>query len=593
MIPARAVAGVMAAAIVGGSVPACTPADAGRSGGTAVLADDHEPDSFLAAGITDRDPNAYAAAAPVMEGLLQLRREGDPRPGVEGPAAYWEPQLATEVPTLAGGGVRTAGHGMDVTWKLRHGVRWQDGKPFTSRDVWATFEFRWLRYGAHNPTPLVSTSGWDQVTGVSTPDAYTAVVHFKSVYAGYLALGSGPYGILPAHLLEQAWSQGGDLTRSRVSVDIPGGFAGTAGFGRVMVGTGPFMFKDWQPGDHLTLVRNPGWWGGKAHLDYLYVQFEPDLKSELDAVRSGSVQAGLDAGAGSLVDLARLPGVVLAVSPASGVEKIDLNLANRYLADPAVRRAILLAIDRRALVRALLGGRTRVPPDSWLCIGTGAWCRDPAAPRTAFDPARARALLDAAGFRTLSAGPDGGYRRFSDGSVITLRLVAPADDPLRRVEQAVIAGDLRAIGLKVVLPGQDPDPALLFGSYEDGGLLLGHQFDMALYGASYPVPAAPSSLDPSYLCAQIPGRPGGDAGANDTSVCDPRLDSALEVGAGTVDPGRQVSAYASAQRLLAAILPEVPLYQQVVVTAVTKRLHGYQGGGFFWTAGAQLWWVDR
>src|SRR5207302_426607 len=157
-----------------------------------------------------------------------------------------------------------SGNKMDVTWKLRHGVKWHDGVAFSSKDLKATFDFWWLKYRDKNPTPLLSTSGWDQVDSVDTPDEFTTIVHFKSVYAAYLTLGTGPYGVLPEHLLQQVWAKTGDITHDKVTVSIPGGYSGSDTLDKVMVGTGPFMFKEWVTGDHLTLARNPHWWGGGA-----------------------------------------------------------------------------------------------------------------------------------------------------------------------------------------------------------------------------------------------------------------------------------------------------------------------------------------
>ncbi|MGH7904369.1 MAG: ABC transporter substrate-binding protein, partial [Candidatus Dormibacteraceae bacterium] len=582
---------------------ACAPAWPGSGsipeGGTVRVGDAAEPDSMLSAGITGADPNAYAITGPVMEGLLAARPAGGVAAHPHGPADYWRPQLAIRVPTVENGGVRLAGPGMDVTWKLRAGVTWQDGRPFTSRDVWATFQFHWLRYGPHNPTPILSTQGWDQVTGVLTPDPHTAVVHFKSVYGPYLSLGSGPYGIMPAHLLERAWAQGGDLTRTRLAIDVPGAYRGTAAWGRWLVGTGPFMFKDWVPGDHVTLVRNPRWWGPRPHLDYIYIQFQPDPSGELAAVRSGAVDLGLDMGVGALPAIGHVPDFAAQALPAGGVEKIDLNLHNRYLADPAIRRAILMAIDRQAIVDILLDGRTVVPSDSWLCAAA-AWCVDPSLPRTRYDPGGARALLAAAGYPVQASGAGRGYRRFGDGSTITLGILAPAGDQMGQRERDVVATDLRRIGIRVRLPARDPSADLIGGEYQDGGLLATHRFDMAITGARYSSPAEPAALEASYACPAAAGPAGGGgqvgllevAHENDTFTCEKLLDRALAAGRQTATAVGRRLAYQAAQRVLGSLLPEVPLYRLITVQAVSAHLHGYRGNAFYWLQGCQDWWVS-
>ena len=106
------------------------------------------------------------------------------------------PLLAAEVPTLENGGVRLRPDGgMDVTWKLRPGVKWHDGKPLTSADVKFTVDA--INKGDYNPE---STDGFDRIASVDTPDSLTAVVHYKEVYAPYDI--QFIRGTLPKHVLE-------------------------------------------------------------------------------------------------------------------------------------------------------------------------------------------------------------------------------------------------------------------------------------------------------------------------------------------------------------------------------------------------------
>src|SRR5213080_2231409 len=169
---------------------ACSPTGGNNGttyevGGRLTVASWQEQDSLLSCNVTAAAPHACAYVNPAMEGLLTVKANQDV-PNNPRLSDYWVPELATEVPTLENGDVKVSGDRMDVTWKLRHGVKWHDGITFTSKDVKSTFDFWWLKYRDRNPTPLVSTSGWDQVDSVDTPDDYTTIVHFKSVYAAYL-----------------------------------------------------------------------------------------------------------------------------------------------------------------------------------------------------------------------------------------------------------------------------------------------------------------------------------------------------------------------------------------------------------------------
>jgi peptide/nickel transport system substrate-binding protein len=141
------------------------------------------------------------------------------------------PSLAVAVPTTANGGV--SADGRIITYRLRRGVRWQDGAPFTSRDV----RFTWRAIvDPRNDVP--STHGYDLITAIDTPDPQTAVVHLRHAWAPAVATfftyGTTPMEILPAHLLEGA----GSLRASD--------------FNTHPIGTGPFKLTSWTRGDGLT-----------------------------------------------------------------------------------------------------------------------------------------------------------------------------------------------------------------------------------------------------------------------------------------------------------------------------------------------------
>ncbi len=586
--PLLAVAVLVAACT---SSPAAAPGGP-RAGGSVTVGSWQEQNSLLACNITAASSHACAYVNPVMEGLLTVKPVSAV-PKNASMADYWAPQLATEVPTLENGDVRVLGDKMDVTWKLRRKVTWQDGVPFTAKDVKSTFDFWWLRFRDKNPTPILSTSGWDQVNSVDAPDPYTVVVHFKIVYAAYLTLGTGPYGILPDHLLQQAWSQTGDITRDRVSVTIPGGYRGSDTMDKIMVGTGPFMFKEWIPGDHITLVRNPHWWGGggRPYLSEITVKFVGDPAQELSALQSNGLDLGLDLRPSLLPSLGRLTNVTTVTIPDSAAEHLDINLHNTFLADPNLRRALLMAIDRQKIIQTLLLGKTVVPPDAWMCIQTGAWCLDPKAVRTKYDPTAANQLLDRAGYQLQTSGPCKGYRTDPQGRCVTLHIVTTSL-ALREEQEVSIASDLALIGIQVARPFDRVSSDQMFGSCTTGGIIYSHNFDLAMYTNNYSYPAEPDSLAyTSYHTTQIPTDSNGCLGQNTTFVSDPQLDQALDQARLSVDLTDRRSKYIVAQQRLAAILPEIPLYQAVDVEAVSRRLQGYRGNEFWWMNQTADWYV--
>src|SRR5437879_9740020 len=129
-----------------------------RAGGKLTVSSWQEQDSLLSCNITSATSHACAYINPAMEGLLTVKANQDPLPSNPKLSDYWVPELATEVPTLENGDVKVSGNNMDVTWKLRHSVKWHDGVAFSYKDVRATFGFRWLKYRHQNPTPLPRNS---------------------------------------------------------------------------------------------------------------------------------------------------------------------------------------------------------------------------------------------------------------------------------------------------------------------------------------------------------------------------------------------------------------------------------------------------
>lgn len=150
-----------------------------RAGGTAILAW-QEPSTL--------DP-LYSTGTATIATVTALAVEGLLRPGPDGDP---EPALAREVPTLANGGVRLIDGAMEVTYRLRDRLVWSDGQPVTGEDV----RFTWQ--AVMNDPKVTSREGYDQIERIDVPEAGTAVVRYRQIYAGYLTRFDA---LLPAHLL--------------------------------------------------------------------------------------------------------------------------------------------------------------------------------------------------------------------------------------------------------------------------------------------------------------------------------------------------------------------------------------------------------
>jgi peptide/nickel transport system substrate-binding protein len=442
---------------------------------------------------------------------------------------------------------------------------------------------------------LISTSGWDQVDSVDIPDDFTAIIHFKSVYAAYLTLGTGPYGILPEHMLQQVWAKTGDITHDKVTVSIPGGYSGSDTLDKVMVGTGPFMFKEWVTGDHLTMVRNSHWWGGggRPYLNEIRVKFDADANTELNELRTNTIDFALDLRPSLLPSLSRQSDVTTVTILDSASEHLDINLHNTFLKDVTLRKAIMMAIDRQRIVDTLLLGRTVVPPDAWMCIQTGAWCLDPNAKHTPYDVKAANDLLNNAGYKLQTSGPCKGFRTDPQGRCVQLHLITTTL-PLREEQEVVIASDLAGIGIQIIKPFANVPASRMFGSCTSGGIIYSHNFDLAMYTNNYSYPAEPDSLGyTAYHSSQIPTDANGCVGQNTTFMSDPQLDQALDQARLSVKLSDRKDKYIVAQKRLADVIPEIPLYQAVDVEAYNKKLAGYKGNEFWWMNQSADWSISQ
>ncbi len=167
-------------------------------------------------------------------------------------------------------------------------------------------------------------------------------------------------------------------------------------FGRHPVGSGPYRFVEWIPGDRITLERNPTYWDQPARTRYLVLLAMPDSKQRLQALESGAADV-IQQLAPDDLPLVRLhPDLRLAMAPAALVSYLAMNTQRRPLNDPRIRRAIAHAIRTEALVKLVYQGLGipaigPLPPNVW-----GARSDVVTYP---YDPAKARALLAEAGWQ--------------------------------------------------------------------------------------------------------------------------------------------------------------------------------------------------
>jgi peptide/nickel transport system substrate-binding protein len=324
-------------------------------GGTLNWAYYPDPTSLIA--INTSSGTGQAIGPKINEGLLDFDYDLNPIP-----------LLATEW--------SVSGDGLRYTFKLRQGVKWHDGKDFTSEDV----NFTIFRLKEAHPRGRIT---YQNVTAVETPDAHTAVI-VLSKPAPYLisALSSSESPIVPKHIYEAFKPE----EQPKLAQTI---------------GTGPFILSEWIPGSHLIFDRNPNYWDAqKPYLDRVVLRVILDPAARAAALETGEIDIGSNPV--PLSDIERLKAnqnlVVDTTTYAySGPQQqLFFNYENEILTNRDVRLAIAHAIDLQKLVDIALFGYARVSP-SPISTALPKWY-DPSIKAREPDPKRAEKLLDAAGY---------------------------------------------------------------------------------------------------------------------------------------------------------------------------------------------------
>ncbi|HET9341790.1 MAG TPA: peptide ABC transporter substrate-binding protein [Candidatus Eremiobacteraceae bacterium] len=441
------------------------------------------------------------------------------------------PDLATEVPSRENGGV--SADGLTLTYHLRKGVKWQDGTPFTARDVVFT-----ANAIVKSKNAISSPSGWDDITNVEAVGDYEVRFHLKKLYAPAIATyfcESGLYPVLPAHVLERY----SDITRA--PFDHP-------------IGTGPFRLVRWKRGESIELVANATYWRGRPKLDGIEYFEAPSNDAAVSILNDGNADGWLRAPASLYDRLEDLRGFHVESAPTLSYTHLDLNQENRTLDDARVRKAISLAIDRDALAAKVPGAGADA---AWADISPLSWAYDKGKqPKP--DPARARAVLRSAGWET---APGNTLRKGRQTLAFTLSTAS--DSPTAQAIETLLQQELRGVGIETTIKDYPSDQLLApFGA---GGVVFAGKYDAALF--SWTAGADPDD-SAEYMCDQIPPK-----GQNDLYWCDDKLDAAERGALSTYDRTVRKRYYAVTQNELASQAATIVLYfeRQASVTPADMR----------------------
>lgn len=474
------------------------------------------------------------------------------------------PVLATEIPSVANGGV--SADGLTITYHLRQGVKWSNGSDFTCADV----VFTWK--AAADLNSGANSAGYEDIESITCPDASTAVLTFSRLYAPFLTL--FPI-VLPAG--------SGD----------PAGMAAWT-YNRMPVGTGPFLLKEWKRGVSITLVKHPAY-RGHVGVDQIMIKIIPNREAGLQLIKTGDIDIlwGLAESDLQALDALAQDGVRYSALKSGETESLVLNLADPTLDAPAdpikhphpllanlrVRQAIQLGLDKQRLADVLLGGKAE-PATSILNRGWAACAQPP----SEFNPDKARQLLEEVGWLP---GPDG--IRLKESVKLRLRYQTTADDPLRHQAQQLMVEMMKDIGVDLHIENVPED--VLFASWGKDGLRKHGHFDVLQFTSG------PSSTDPGHYLADnfatgsIPTAANKGSGSNYSRWINRDFDALLADAAASPDLGQRQAIYCQAVALVNAELPRVVLYNRLLISAYRARVQNFNPspGTIGFAYGVQNW----
>lgn len=464
------------------------------------------------------------------------------------------PVLAAEVPTVENGGVSP--DGLTITYKLKKGVKWSDGKPFTSADVKFTWE------ALVNPKNLVkSRSGYELIQSVETPDDHTAVVKYKEFYAPYLTRFSP---VLPKHVL-------GDLPDMN---DAP--------YNRRPVGTGPFMVTDWVSGDHITLLKNPLYReADKVKVDKLFFKIIPSREVGIAQLKAGDVDGVWDLIEAQIPMMEENPEISLYLANSLTSERLIMNHSiptppnngnpdypHPILADLKVRQALQYAIDKKVVVDKLLYGKAKLGTTE---IPAG-WAHNPNIKPTEYDPEKAMKLLDEAGWKV---GSDG--IRQKDGVRMRLKITTTTGNKLREMVEQVLVSMMKKVGVEFYI--ENVPSSVLFGSWSNDADRKKGRYDILMYTTG-PGIDPHQQFEGYFHSKNIPTEANGGTGYNYTRHRDAELDKWLDIAGKAADMEKRAEAYRNAQARVAEIIPHIYIYRRLSVHGFRNRVKGWKPNGY-------------
>ncbi len=498
-----------------------------RKGGTLILGMTADP-STLNCGIESSQIVAMVTSS-IYSGLIHLDEESNPHPDL---AQSWE----------------ISSDGLVYTFELRENVKWHDGQPLTSADVKFSFENLVGKYNARG------REAYRNIKAIETPGPLTVKINLKKAYSPFLEVLTAHDGcIMPKHLFD-----GTDVFKNPHNDANP-------------VGSGPFKFKEWKKGSHVTLVRNDNYFKkGRPFLDSVIFRIIPNAATRAIAFETGEINAIFASNSFPYqhVDrLKKLPNATIKDIGSPSLIGVNFNLkGNPIVAKKEVRMAIAHAIDKKFVVEKGLRGVGKVI-DSVIPPGI-PWAYNANVPKYPFDLNKAAALLDEAGH------PKGaGGMRFS----LRLAFEAGNDNAERPVQ--ILREQLKAAGIDIKLE-----------RFERSVMLekVFQKYDFDLWFGPLTTRGHPAlGTARLYTTSSITGQPF----TNFTRYSNPKVDQLFDLAVSATRKADMVKAYYEVQDILLRDLPTIPVADRLQLNIIKDQFKGALTSTETYERLDEIWWV--
>ena len=440
----------------------------------------------------------------------------------------------------------------DLTFRLRPGVKWHDGQPFTAEDVVFTWQ---TIIDSRVPSPYKSEYGLVESVRADGPDVVR--VHYSQPFAK--ALTNWATAMLPKHLLER-YVREGRIREAPQNWSAP-------------VGTGPYRFKELRSGEKVVLVSNPDYWEGRPYISRIVYRIIPSQATTFLELKAKGVDAMLLT-ALQYQRQTSYPAFRQAYQrfrhPGNAYTYVGFNLKDPRFADRRVRQAFAYAIDKRQVMEGVRLGLAREATGPYK---PGTWVYTDKVKTYPYDMDKARRLLAEAGWTRNSDG-----LLVKDGRPFSFELLTNQGNDERKKIAEIVQAQLRELGVTVEI--RPLEWAALLKEY-----IKKRKFEAIVLGWGI-------GIDPDQYVVWHSSQTGPDQ-LNHISYANPEVDRLLEAGRTSCVQSERVKYYHQLQEVLADDLPLVFLYFADALPVVASRIHGVDPGpnGVRWQS--FKWFVPR